>query len=60
MHCFDQSAFSYAILPRYFDKGIRRIVHGSYLIFYSVVDDKIIVLRVLHSAVDVDVQMREG
>jgi toxin ParE1/3/4 len=55
-----KAPLAYAILPRYFDKGIRRIVHGNYLIFYRVVDDEIIVLRMLHSAMDVDVQMDEG
>jgi toxin ParE1/3/4 len=45
---------AYGIVLRYRDKGIRRIVHGNYLIFYRVRDDQITILRVLHRAMDVD------
>jgi toxin ParE1/3/4 len=48
---------AYAIVPRYKDKGIRRIVHGNYLIFYRVRDGQITILRVLHGAMDVDAQI---
>jgi toxin ParE1/3/4 len=48
---------AYGILPRYKDKGIRRIVHGNYLIFYRVRDDQITILRVLHGAMDIDAQL---
>jgi toxin ParE1/3/4 len=55
-----KAPLAYAILPRYFDNGIRRIVHGNYLIFYRVGDEEITILRVLHSAMDIDVQMFGG
>jgi plasmid stabilization system protein ParE len=32
--------------------GIRRRVHGNYLIFYRVSDDAVEILRVLHGAMD--------
>ncbi|WP_392893210.1 type II toxin-antitoxin system RelE/ParE family toxin [Pseudomonas migulae] len=34
-------------------KGLRRISHGSYLIFYSRVQHDILIERVLHSARDI-------
>jgi toxin ParE1/3/4 len=55
-----KAPFAYAVLPRYSDKAIRRIVHGNYLIFYRVGDEEITILRVLYSAMDIDVQVVEG
>ncbi|MGL4637600.1 MAG: type II toxin-antitoxin system RelE/ParE family toxin [Beijerinckiaceae bacterium] len=48
---------AYAVLPRYSKTGIRRVVHGNYLIFYHVRESQITVLRVLHSAMDVDAHL---
>jgi toxin ParE1/3/4 len=48
---------AYAIVPRYKEKGIRRVVHGNYLIFYHVMDERITILRVLHGAMDIDAQL---
>jgi plasmid stabilization system protein ParE len=42
----------YAMVPRYEHTGIRRRVHGNYLIFYRVASDVIEVLHILHGARD--------
>jgi toxin ParE1/3/4 len=42
----------YALVPRYEHAGIRRRVHGNYLIFYRIAEDIIEVLHVLHGARD--------
>ncbi len=41
-------------VPRYEHHGIRRRVHGRYLIFYRVGKDRIIILHVLNGAMDVE------
>ena len=42
------------IIPRYEHQGIRRRVHGRYLIFYRVAAERIVVLHVLNGAMDVE------
>ncbi len=42
----------YPFLSGYETRNIRRIVHGNYLIFYWVQTKDVIILRVLHSAMD--------
>jgi plasmid stabilization system protein ParE len=42
----------YALVARYEHTGVRRRVHGDYLIFYRIVDDSIEVLHILHGARD--------
>ena len=42
------------VLPRYKHHGIRRRVHGRYLIFYRVGDDRITILHLLNGTMDVD------
>ena len=44
----------FPLVPRYRDRGIRRRVHGRYLIFYRVERDRIVVLYVLDGARDYD------
>ncbi len=39
-------------IPRYADRGVRRRVHGAYLIFYRVEDDHLSILHILHGARD--------
>jgi plasmid stabilization system protein ParE len=39
-------------VPRYQQSGVRRRIHGNYLIFYSVRGVDIFVLHVLHGAMD--------
>ena len=42
----------YPLVPRYEHWGIRRCVHGNYLIFYRVGSDVIEVVHILHGARD--------
>ncbi len=43
---------AFPLLPRYGVHGIRRRVHGNYLIFYRVEADRVVVLHGLHGAMD--------
>lgn len=43
---------AYPLVARYGDTGVRRRVHGNYLLFYRVESDAITVLHVLHGARD--------
>ncbi|PZQ96086.1 MAG: plasmid stabilization protein [Cereibacter sphaeroides] len=45
---------AWPVAPRYEHHGIRRRVHGRYLIFYSIGVDRITILHILNSAMDVD------
>jgi len=45
---------AWPIVQRYERHGIRRRVHGRYLIFYRVAEDRIVVLHVLNGAMDVE------
>jgi toxin ParE1/3/4 len=42
----------FPLVPRYAERGIRHRVHGNYLIFYRIQDDKVAVMHVLHGAMD--------
>ncbi|WP_137136719.1 type II toxin-antitoxin system RelE/ParE family toxin [Rhizobium sp. FKY42] len=42
----------FSLVPRYERHGIRRRVHGNYLIFYRVESAKVVVVHVLHGATD--------
>lgn len=42
----------YPLVPRYEDRGIRRCVHGNYLIFYRVHPERVDVIHVVHGARD--------
>ncbi|EIZ82794.1 putative toxin of toxin-antitoxin stability system, addiction module toxin, RelE/StbE family protein [Methylobacterium sp. GXF4] len=44
----------FPLVPRYEKQGIRRRVHGNYLIFYRVETDQIVILHVVNGAVDCD------
>ena len=43
---------SFALVPRYERHGIRRRVHGNYLIFYRVETAKVVIVHILHGATD--------
>ncbi|MBH1974147.1 MAG: type II toxin-antitoxin system RelE/ParE family toxin [Rhodobacteraceae bacterium] len=45
---------AWPVVPRYKHLGIRRRVHGRYLIFYRIGADRITVLNVLNGAMDVE------
>ena len=42
----------FPLVPRYERHGIRRRVHGNYLIFYRSEPDTVVVLHILHGATD--------
>jgi plasmid stabilization system protein ParE len=42
----------FPLVPRYERHGVRHRVHGNYLIFYRVEAEAVIVLHVLHGAMD--------
>ncbi|MCW1839675.1 type II toxin-antitoxin system RelE/ParE family toxin [Prosthecomicrobium hirschii] len=46
------SPFAFQVVARYERAGLRRAVHGRYSIFYRVDADAVIVVRVLHAAMD--------
>jgi toxin ParE1/3/4 len=43
---------AYPLVPRYEPWGIRRRVHGDYLIFYRVREETVEVIHILHGAMD--------
>jgi toxin ParE1/3/4 len=43
---------SFPLVPRYEARGVRRRVHGSYLIFYRVEADRVAVIHVLNGSMD--------
>jgi plasmid stabilization system protein ParE len=45
---------AFPMVPRYQHRGIRRRVHGRYLIFYRIEGDRITILHVLNGAMDVE------
>lgn len=45
---------AWPVVPRYEHHGIRRRVHGRYIIFYRVGDGNITILHVLNGAMDVE------
>jgi toxin ParE1/3/4 len=49
-----ESPERFAVVPRYKHLGIRRRVHGNYLIFYRVEINMVDVLHILHGARDYD------
>jgi toxin ParE1/3/4 len=52
--CLDLAdlAESFPLVPRYEAQGVRRRVHGSYLIFYRVEPERLVVIHVLHGSRD--------
>jgi plasmid stabilization system protein ParE len=42
----------FPLVPRYEASGVRRRVHGNYLIFYRVGEDAVTVLHILNGAAD--------
>ena len=45
---------AWPIIPRYEHHGVRRRVHGRYLIFYRIAEGRIVILHVLNGAMDVE------
>lgn len=42
----------FPLVPRYEASGIRRRVHGNYLIFYRVGPEAVVIIHILHGAQD--------
>ena len=45
---------AWPVVPRYEHHGIRRRVHGRYLIFYQIEQTRITILHILNGAMDVE------
>lgn len=42
----------YPLVPGYEEHDIRRRIHGNYLVFYRIETDQVVVLHILHGAMD--------
>lgn len=51
---------AWPVVPRYAALGIRRRVHGRYLIFYRLNPERITILHILNGAMDVDAVLFPG
>ncbi|MBJ6133713.1 type II toxin-antitoxin system RelE/ParE family toxin [Ochrobactrum sp. Q0168] len=51
---------AFSLVPRYESYGIRRRVHGNYLIFYHVRVEQVVIVHVLHGASDYAALLFEG
>ncbi len=51
---------AFALVPRYERHGIRRRVHGNYLIFYRVETGKVVIIHILHGATDYGAILFDG
>lgn len=51
---------AFSLVPRYESYGIRRRVHGNYLIFYRVGTEQVVIVHVLHGASDYAAVLFEG
>jgi plasmid stabilization system protein ParE len=45
---------AWPVVPRHEHNGVRRRVHGRYLIFYRIEEAQITILHVLNGAMDVE------
>ena len=45
----------FPLVPRYESSGVRRRVHGRYLIFYRIESDAVTILHILNGAMDYEV-----
>jgi len=44
--------YAFPLIPRHEHHGIRRRIHGNYLILYRVDDERISIIHILHAARD--------
>lgn len=51
---------AFPLVPRYERYGVRRRVHGNYLIFYRVDAGQVVIVHVLHGAMDYAAILFEG
>ena len=52
--------YGFPLVTRYERHGIRRRVHGNYLIFYRVAGDHVLVIHILHGARDFAALLFDG
>ena len=45
-------AEAFPLVPRYAAVGVRRRLHGAYLIFYRIEAERIVIVHILHGAMD--------
>lgn len=52
--CLDLADFPnrFPLVPRHETQGVRHRVHGDYLIFYRAAAEEVVVLHILHGAMD--------
>ncbi|WP_372422261.1 type II toxin-antitoxin system RelE/ParE family toxin [Salinarimonas chemoclinalis] len=50
----------YPLVPRYIHLGVRRRISGKYLIFYTVGDGSVDILRIVHGATDYEATLFPG
>jgi len=53
-HMIGDTPLGFPLVPRYAHLGIRRRVHGNYLIFYRVEEDRVSIIHILHGARDIE------
>ena len=51
---------AFPLLDRFAQLGVRRRVHGNYLIFYRIDDATVVILRILHGARDYETLLGGG
>ncbi|MBB4188414.1 addiction module RelE/StbE family toxin [Sinorhizobium terangae] len=51
---------AFPLAPRYEGYGIRRRIHGNYLIFYRAEAEQVVIVHVLHSSMDYAAILFEG
>lgn len=50
----------FPLVPRYKHLGVRRRVHGQYLIFYRIERGQIEILKIVHGAIDYEATLFRG
>ncbi|MBW6530424.1 type II toxin-antitoxin system RelE/ParE family toxin [Sphingomonas sp. RRHST34] len=52
--CMSLASFPnrFPLVPRFESQGVRHLVHGNYLVFYRVEPDAVVILTILHGAMD--------
>lgn len=50
----------FAIVPGFEEQGVRHRVHGNYLIFYRDADDAVVILHILHGAMEYSALLEPG
>jgi toxin ParE1/3/4 len=54
-----QSPLAFRLRPE-LGEGIRSLAYGNYVIFYQAIDQSLLIVRVLHGAMDIESRFDEG